>query len=249
MRGNHKFLGGAELERICAPTMLENGLGAAGCLGIAAALLLLILAAFVSVFKPIFAWVALTAVALFWGRHLISSPKRAYREELAWRRGLASFSRYVDEARTDIVRSGVDWIILFTMTSLPHGGSRWLRIALSGEPQARAQVRLLVSEQGQPRGQLERSLPDAALQDLLAMLGELDLAALTDIPSTVRDGAPCRLAIVRREPETSALGSCNLAASLTDEERQHPMVAACLKLAVFARSLTPAPEGDESKSD
>ena len=138
MRGNPKFLSGAELERICAPTLLENGLGAVGCLGIAAALLLLLLAAFVSVFKPLFAWVALTAAALFWGRHLISLPKRAYREELAWRRGLASFSRYVDEARTDIVRSGADWIILFTMTSLPHGGSRWLRIALSGEPRAGA---------------------------------------------------------------------------------------------------------------
>jgi hypothetical protein len=249
MRGNPKFLSGAELERICAPTLLENGLGAAGCLGIAAALLFLFVAVFVSVFKPLFAWVALTAAALFWGRHLISLPKRAYREELAWRRGLASFSRYVDEARTDIVRSGADWIILFTMTSLPHGGSRWLRIALSGEPLARAQVRLLVSEQGQPRGQLERSLPDAALQDLLAMLGELDLAALTDMPSTVRDGAPCRLAIMRREPEASAQGSCNLAASLTDEERQHPMVAACLKLAGFARSLTPAQEGYKSKSN
>jgi hypothetical protein len=148
----------------------------------------------------------------------------------------------VDEARTDIARNGADWIILFTMTSLPHGGSWWLRIALSGEPQARAQVRLLVSEQGQPRGQLERSLPDATLQDLLTMLGELDLAALTDMPSTVRDGAPCRLAIVRREPETLALGSCNLAASLTDEERQLPMVAAYLKLARIARELSHAPE-------
>ncbi len=229
---------------ICAPTLLENGLGAAGCLGIVAALLFLLLAAFVSVFKPIFAWVALTAVALFWGRQLVSLPKRAYREELAWRRGLASFSRYVDEARTDIVRSGADWIVLFTMTSLPHGGSSWLRIALSGEPQAQAQaqVRLLVSEQGQPRGQLERSLPEATLQDLQALLRELDLEALTDMPSTVRDGAPCRLAILRREPETSALGSCNLAASLTDEERQHPMVAACLKLARIARELSHAPE-------
>jgi hypothetical protein len=240
VRGNPKFLSGAELERICAPTLLENGLGAAGCIGIVAALLLLLLAAFVSLFKPVFPWVALAAVAAFWGRHLASLPKRAYREELAWRRGLASFSRYVDEARTDIARSGADWIILFTMTSLPHGGSWWLRIALSGEPQARAQVRLLVSEQGQPRGQLERSLPEATLQDLLAMLGELDLAALTDVPATVRDGAPCRLAIVRREPETLAQGSCNLAASLTDEERQHPMVAACLKLAGIAREFSHA---------
>ena len=244
MRGNPKSLSGAELERICAPTRLENRLGMGGCLGIVAALLLFLLAAFVSAFKPVFAWVALAAVAAFLGRHLASLPKRAYREELAWRRGLASFSRYVDEARTDIVRSGADWIILFTMTSLPHGGSWWLSIALSGAPAALAQVRLLVSEQGQPRGQLERSLTEATLQELLAMLGELDLAALTDMPSTVRDGAPCRLAIMRREPEASAQGSCNLAASLTDEERQHPMVAACLQLASIARELSRAPERD-----
>jgi hypothetical protein len=93
VRGNPKSLSGAELERICAPTVLENGLGAAGCLGIVAALLLLLLAAFVSLFKPVFAWVALAAVAAFWGRHLASLPKRAYREELAWRRSPAMWTR------------------------------------------------------------------------------------------------------------------------------------------------------------
>jgi len=241
VRRDPKCLGNEELERSCAPTSLENGLGTAGCLGTLAALVLLLPAVFASLFKPAFAGFVLVAAAAFWGLHLSGLPKRAYREELAWRRGLASFSRYVEEAQAELARSGADWIVLFTMKALPHGGSWWLRIALSQGQPVHAQARLLASERNRPYCRLERSLPDATLQDLLAMLKELDLAALTGIPATVLDGAPCRLAILRREPEALAVGSCNLG-GLEDDPRQLPTVAACLKLAGIARSLTPAPE-------
>lgn len=80
MRRDPKCLGNEELERICAPTALENGLGAAGCLGALAALVLLLLAAFAAPFKPAFAGAALAAAAAFWGLHLAGLPKRAYRE-------------------------------------------------------------------------------------------------------------------------------------------------------------------------
>ncbi len=242
MRGDPKSSGSEELERICAPTLLENGLGAAGCLGALAALLLLLPAVFAGLFKPAFAVLVLATVAAFCGLYLAGLPKRACREELAWRRGLAPFSRYVEEARAELAQSGADWIVLFTMAALPHGGSSWLRIELTEAPRASAQIRLLVSRRNLPHSQLERSLPDATLQDLLAMLKELDLAALADIPPAVLDGAPCRLAILRRKPEALAMGSCNLA-GLDDDQRRLPTAAVCSKLAGIARSLTPAPEG------
>ncbi len=194
---------------------------------------------FASLFKPAFAGFVLVAVAAFWGLHLAGLPKQAYREELAWRRGLASFSRYVEEARAELARSGADWIVLFTMAVLPHGGSWWLRIALTEVPQVSAQARFLVSGPDLPYSQLERRLPDATLKEMLAMLNGLDLAALMDIPATVLDGTPCRLAILRREPEALAVGSCNLG-GLDDGRRQLPTVATCLKLAGIIQSLLPA---------
>jgi hypothetical protein len=234
--------GNEELEAICAPTSLENGLGAAGCLGTLAALLLLLPAVvFGSFFKPAFAGVALVAAAAFWGLRLAGLPKRVCREELAWRRGLAPFSRYVDEARAELARSGADWIVLFTMAALPHGGSWWLRIAITEAPRPSAQARLLVSGRGLPHNRLEPELPGAALQDLLAMLKELDLEAVTDVSAMVLDGTPCRLAVLRREPGALALGSCNLG-GLDNGLQRLPTVAACLKLADIARSLTPARE-------
>jgi hypothetical protein len=193
--------------------------------------------ALAGLFKPAFIGFALAIASVFWAFHLAGLPKRAYREELAWRRGTAPFSRYVEEAQTEFARSGADWIILFTLRSLPNGGFRWLRLTLTEGPPAQAHARLRISKQELPDRLIDGNLPEGALQELLAMLKELDLPALTDVFPEVKDGAACRIAILRREPETVALGSCNFG-GLTDDRRRLPTVDACLKLAGIASGLS-----------
>ena len=237
-RRDPKSLSDGELARICAATRLENALGVTGCLGILAMLLVVYPLALAGLFKPAFIGFALAIASVFWALHLAGRPRRVYREELAWRRGTAPFSRYMEEAQMELARSGADWIILFTLRSLPHGGFRWLRLTLTEGPPAQAHARLRISKQELPDRRVDGNIPDGALQELLAMLKELDLPALTDIFPGVKDGAPCRIAILRREPETVAMGSCNLG-GLTDDQRRLPTVAACLKLADIAGSLSP----------
>ena len=234
-RHDPKSLSDGKLARISAATRLENALSITGCLGILAMLSVVYPLAIAGFFKSVFVGFVLGIPAVFWTLHLVGLPTRAYREELAWRRG--TFSRYVEEAQTEIVRSGADWIILFTLRSLPHGGFRWLRLTLTEGPPAQAHARLRISKQELPDRRVDGNLPEGFLQELLAMLKEQDLPALTDIFAGVKDGAPCRIAILRREPETVALGSCNLG-GLTDDQRRLPTVAACLKLAGIAGCLS-----------
>ena len=236
-RRDPKSLSDGELARICAATPRENALGVTGCLGSLAMLLVVYPLAIAGFFKSVFVGFVLGIPAVFWTLHLVGLPKRAYREELAWRRGTAPFSRYMEEAQIEIVRSGADWIILFTLRSLPHGGFRWLRLTLTEGPPAQAHARLRISKQELPDRRVDGNLPEGPLQELLAMLKELDLPALTDIFPGVKDGAPCRIAVLRREPETVALGSCNLG-GLTDDQRRLPTVDACLKLAGIACGLS-----------
>ncbi len=234
MRGDPKSLGDRELARIYAATPLERRLESAGCLGTLAALLLFLLAVFASIFKIAFIVAALAAATAFWARHLLGLPKRAYREELNWRRGNAPLAQYMAEARGELARDGADWMILFSQRSLPHGPLVWLQIVLTQGPPAQAQARLRVSRWALPEWQdgegtrdlrVEAALPGTSVQELLLMLKEVDLATLTDVPSAVIDGAPCRLALLRLGAE--GVGRCNLG-GLTNDRRQLPTVAFCL---------------------
>ena len=76
------------------------------------------------------------------------------------------------------------------------------------------------------------------VQDLLTFLNGLDLAALTDVPSVVKDGAPCHVAVLRREPRCVTSASCNLG-GWTAEPLQHPTAEVCSKLCDVARRLSP----------
>jgi len=236
-RRDPKSLSDGELVRICAATPRENRLEQAGCLGSLAALMILFPLELAGLFKPALIGFALAIASALWALHLAGRPRRVYREELAWRRGTAPFSRYLEEAQMELVQTGADWIILFCRRGLPHSGIWWLRITLTEGPPARAQANLRVSKQELPDRRVDGNLPEGPLQELLAMLKELDLPALTDIPPGVKDGSPCRIAVLRREPETVALGSCNLG-GLTDDQRRLPTVDACLKLAGIACGLS-----------
>jgi hypothetical protein len=231
-----------ELAQICATTPLENMLQAGGCLGSFVLLILLFVSPLADLFLPTIIGTALVMAALFAGLHAAGRSRRAYREELAWRRGRAPFGEYVEEARKALDWSGADWIILFARAGLPHGDYQWLRLTVTEERPARIYASLRISKSDMPDRRADGNLPDGALQDLLGMLQGLELPALTDVPATVMDGAPCRVAIVRREPEGVARGSCNLG-GLTDEDRLVPTVAVCLKLAGIAGSFASAPDG------
>lgn len=241
MRGDPESLADEELARFCANAPLEKALDPAVCFGTLAALAVLLPLALAGLFKTVFIGLALAVAAVFWALRLVGKPRRAYRRELAWRRGRAPFSRYVEEARMELAQGGADWIILFTIAVLPHGGFSWLRIILAEGPPASAKADLRISKEELPDCWVEGNLPEAVLQELQLLLKELDLAALTCMPAPVRDGAPCQLAILRREPEGLAVGRCNLG-GLTDDLKQLPTAATCLKLASVVRNFSPHPE-------
>ena len=240
--GNPGSVSDGELAQICAPTPLENMLQAGGCLGSFVLLVLLFVSPLADLFLPTIIGTALVAAAWFALVHAAGRSRRTYREELAWRRGWAPFGEYVEEARKALDWSGADWIILFARAGLPHGDYQWLRLTVTEGPPARVHASLRISRSDMPDRRADGNLPDGALQDLLGMLQGPELPALADVPTAVRDGAPCRVAILRREPEGVAQGSCNLG-GLTDEDRLVPTVTVCLKLAGIAGSFASAPDG------
>jgi hypothetical protein len=87
--------------------------------------------------------------------------------------------------------------------------------------------------------QVERDVLDGIVQDLLRLVKELDLTALIDVPSFVRDGAPCQATVLRREPWCVASANCNLM-GLTPEVSQHPGAILCSKLWDITERLRPS---------
>jgi hypothetical protein len=240
--GDPRALSDEKLEGICATSAIERASVGLGCLASIVVVLVLFFGhlAFGEEALPFAAVLALLPAALLLTHHVVSRPKRPYREELAYRSGKGPFSRYVAEAVAILRQRGADWVFVFTVTALPHGGSWWLQLVLNEGPPASARANLrFCLEWRLPIGtQVERVVPDDMVQDLLTLLNGLDLAALTDIPSLVRDGAPCRVAVLRREPRCVTLASCNLG-DRAAEPLLHPTAAVCSKLCDIARRLSP----------
>jgi hypothetical protein len=240
-KADPKSLSDEALTQICAATRIEEWLLFGGCLGSVVALLLLAAGLIVLQARPLFFGSALTAAALFWAHGLAGRPKRRYREELDYRRGGGPWPQYVAEAEAILRQQEADLVFLFTASTLPHGGFWWFRLALKEGPPASARAYLRVSPRRQRPGfmQIERDVPDDIVQDLERLLKELDLAALTDVPSFVIDGAPCELTVLCREPWFVASASLNLA-GLAAEQTQQPAAIVCLKLWEIAQRLSPA---------
>ena len=105
---------------------------------------------------------------------------------------------------------------------------------------ARADLR--VSDQRASKlKRVDRDLPGDTAQELLSVFQRLPLPALTDIPSFVKDGAPCHVAVLRRHPWAKAVASCNWGDLWFDEERAEGATAlVCSKLEdVTSRILWP----------
>ena len=240
--GDPRALSDEKLEGVCATSAIERASVGLGCLAsiVVALVLFFALLALGEAAPPFAGVLALLPAALLLTHHVVSRPKRPYREELAYRSGKGPFSRYVAEAEAILRQRGADWVFVFTVTALPHGGFWWLQLVLNEGPPTSARANLRVClERTLPIGtRVERDVPDDMVQDLLTLLNGLDLAALTDIPSLVRDGAPCHVAVLRREPRCVTLASCNLG-DWTAEPLQHPTAAVCSKLCDIARRLSP----------
>ncbi|MFZ0850475.1 MAG: hypothetical protein WAO08_14850 [Hyphomicrobiaceae bacterium] len=240
--GDPKALSDEELGGICASSAIESASVGLGCLASIVVVLVLFFGqlAFGEVALPFAGVLALLPAALLLTHHVVSRPKRPYREELAYRSGKGPFSQYVAEAEAILRQHGADWVFVFTVRALPHGGFWWLQVVLNEGPPASARADLRVCLEGKlPIGtRVERDVPDDMVHDLLTFLNCLDLAALTDVPSVVKDGAPCHVAVLRREPRCVISASCNLG-GWTAEPLQHPTAAVCSKLCDVARRLSP----------
>src|SRR5262249_54228328 len=114
-KADPKSLGDKTLGEICAETRAEQWLLLGGCLGSVASffLLLLTLLIFGDLAHSLFLGPALTAAALLWAHHLAGWPKRGYRKELAYRRGLGPRLQYVAEAEAILRQREADWVLLF----------------------------------------------------------------------------------------------------------------------------------------
>jgi hypothetical protein len=109
----------------------EDALVAAGCLGSALAALLALagVLGFGSVRESALIGFAFTVVTLILA-HLVTRRPRQYRDELAYRWGNGPPSRYLAEAEAILRQHGADWVLLFSVRYLPHGGFSWLMLIL-----------------------------------------------------------------------------------------------------------------------
>jgi hypothetical protein len=235
---NLKAVRDEELVQISAYTRVEEAVFAAGCVG-GIVVLLLLLAVFIlgGAAQPFFLGVLLPLVMMFSAHHLLGRFKQPYREELAYRCGRSAFSHYVEEAQAALSQLQADWIVLFTTTGLPHGNHRWLRIELRRGTQPSARAELRVSRSSSEFSRTEADIPHDVIAALLSTLQGLDLNAMTDLPSLVRDGAPSNVAILHREPRDVAIASCNLGSD-NEEEVQHPTARVCAELYRITLRLT-----------
>ena len=240
--GDPRALSDEKLEGICATSAIERASVGLGCLASIVVVLVLFFGhlAFGEEALPFAAVLALLPAALLLTHHVVSRPKRPYREELAYRSGKGPFfpirgggGRNPPPARCRlgfrVHRDGASaWRLLVAPAGLEQGPPA----------SARANLRFCLEWRLPIGTQVERVVPDDMIQDLLTLLNGLDLAALTDIPSLVSDGAPCRVAVLRREPRCVTLASCNLG-DRTAEPLLHPTAAVCSKLCDIARRLSP----------
>ena len=236
---NPQSMSDEELAQICAPTRIEEGLFAAGCLGSTLALLLLV-AMFIlgDTARLLFLGMVLALILIFYTHHLLARSRQPYRDELAYRRGRSRFSRYVEEAQAVLGPSQADWIIVFTAHGLPHGDHRWLRIELREGtlPLARAELRVSWSSSGLSCTRIETDVPHDVATALLSTLHALDPNALTDLSDFVIDGEPATVAILRGDPPGVKTASCNLASD-RGREAQHPTARICAELSGITRQI------------
>jgi hypothetical protein len=230
LHADPRSLSDEDLVRASASTPIEDALGTGGCLGGILVVLLLFVGqlAFGSAALPFVGGLALVVTAVALAYRVISWPKQRFRDELRHRSGQAQFSQYMEAAEAALRQDEVDWIILLTSRNLPHGDFRWLRLVVRAGPSAQCDLRVW-----HPRHRvlkrIEVSVPDAIVQELLGQLTAWDLAALNDAPIHVRDGRPCQLAILRREPRAVTQAHCNLG-GLAFGQTDHPTMRACSTL-------------------
>jgi hypothetical protein len=231
-RSDSKTLSDEELADLCRTCAIETASGTLGCSASIVVILVVLLGPLAfSAVPPGVALLALLAGALVFVHYVVSRGKRGYRKELDYQRGRAPLPQYIAEAEAVLRQHAADWVLLFSVSHLPHGGFRWLRIALHEGSPPSAQAKLRTSAPGCPIFQrTERDVPEDIVRELLSLLKALDPAALTSVPSF--DGAPCRLTLLRREPWLVRSASCNLMdfPGSARELAQSPAVFASLKL-------------------
>jgi hypothetical protein len=235
-RADPKSLSDEELALLCSSGPLEEMLLPLSFLVASIAALSACAALLGSASTTLAAGFMLAAGALFLALHSVSRPKRRYRKELVYRSGMAPFQDYVAEAEAGLAKENVDWTFLFTVRHLPHGDCRWLRIVFNEVTSSPAQLELRVSGR-KPRyfRRTAAHLPDAPVQELIRAVKTLDLASLTSCPALVLDGVPCQLAILRREPRSVTVASCNLSGH---HPAGHPAVRVCAMLHEIAQRTT-----------
>jgi hypothetical protein len=234
-RSDSKTLSDEELADLGRTSAIETASGTLGCSASIVVILVVLLGPlpFGNAVPPGVALLALLAGALVFVHYVVSRGKRGYRRELDYRRGRAPLPEYIAEAEAVLRQHAADWVLLFSVSHLPHGGFRWLRIALHEGSPPSAQANLRTSAPGCPIFQrTDRDVPEDIVRELLSLLKALDPAALTSVPSFVIDGAPCHLTLLRREPWLVTSASCNLMdfPGSQRELAQSPVVFASLKL-------------------
>lgn len=84
-------------------------------------------------------------------------------------------------------------------------------------------------------------MDEAQRQEFMKLLSELPIVGQEHLGSTVIDGLPCTLSIVRNAGEGRFAFSCNLAGVPADKEGR-PTVRLCRLLMSYSRKFAPADE-------
>lgn len=141
-----------------------------------------------------------------------------YLNELADRHLLAPTQVYLDRATTAMSQADPpDYVLLLSGRGLPYGVRRGICVVLWLTPAPRALLEVGTAELS-PTSDRERfasfdsdSLDVDALARLATLLETVDPATLVDVSPGVKDGFPCHVTVLRREPRLVASVECNLA--------------------------------------
>ncbi len=121
-----------------------------------------------------------------------------------------------------------DWVLDMRGHGLPHGGTRSVEVrwwqAESERGTLKAEFISPVDFSKDAPFSAERGEAYVTAQDclpLLALLPELETANTGEILSTVRDGFPCTLGFIRRDPFTIRTFGCNLV-GIPESSASHP---------------------------
>jgi hypothetical protein len=165
--------------------------------------------------------------------------------QLRYRLGQAPFAEYLAEIQQRLRSSlSTGCVVHFQGSGLPRGNRYWVAVDLTGSPKRAGSIKIRVGpffwwDDVTPdllgKFDLKSCELDQRLSDEFNDLLNADYVDMRSIPSQVRDGFPCHIAIITSE---QVVESCANLAGLSQEQKKEPTVRLMRLVLSGAEKLT-----------